>query len=122
MSRRRFERLVSRAVRDLPAEIRDHLNNVAIAIEDWPSDEDLAAAGLEPGETLLGLYQGTPLTGRTSDYGLTLPDKITIYQGPLEQACPSDWAVRSEVQTTVIHELAHHFGLSDADLHRYGLD
>jgi predicted Zn-dependent protease with MMP-like domain len=122
MSRRRFERLVARAVRELPATIRDRLDNVAIVVEDWPSDDDLRAAGLAPGETLFGLYQGTPLTGRTSDYGLTLPDKITIYQGPLEAACASDWAIRAEVQTTVVHELAHHFGLSDDDLHRFGLD
>lgn len=122
MSRRRFERLVSRAVRELPPEIRNRLDNVAITVEDWPSEEDLRAAGLGPGETLFGLYQGTPLTGRTTDYGLALPDKITIYQGPLEQACASDWAIRAEVQTTVIHEFAHHFGLSDDDLHRLGLD
>lgn len=122
MSRRRFERLVSRAVRELPPAIREHLNNVAITIEDWPSAADLEAAGLGPGDNLFGLYQGTPLTGRTSDYGLTLPDKITIYQGPIEAACASDWAIRAEVQTTVVHELAHHFGLSDDELQRYGLD
>lgn len=122
MSRRRFERLVSRAVRELPPTIRERLNNVAITIEDWPSPEDLEAAGLGPDDMLFGLYQGTPLTCRTSDYGLTVPDKITIYQGPLEAACASDWAIRAEVQTTVIHELAHHFGLTDDDLRRYGLE
>jgi predicted Zn-dependent protease with MMP-like domain len=97
------------------------LSNVAIVVEDWPTAKDMDDAGLDEGDTLLGLYQGTPLTGRTSDYGLTLPDKITIFQGPIEQMCPSDWKIQAEVQVTVVHELAHHFGISDETLHHFGL-
>ncbi|MCL6647042.1 MAG: metallopeptidase family protein [Chloroflexi bacterium] len=122
MSRRRFERLVARAVRDLPPRIRERLDNVEIVIADWPTREDLAAAGLDEGETLFGLYQGIPLTGRTTSYGFALPDKITIFQGPIEEACRSDWAIRQEVQRTVLHELAHHLGFSDDDLARFGLE
>ncbi|GIW09257.1 MAG: Zn-dependent protease [Dehalococcoidia bacterium] len=122
MSRRRFERLVARAVRDLPSRIRERLDNVEIVIADWPTREDLAAAGLDEGETLFGLYQGIPLTGRTTSYGFALPDKITIFQGPIEEACRSDWAIRQEVQRTVLHELAHHLGFSDDDLARFGLE
>lgn len=121
MSRRRFERLVARAIRDLPPAIRDRLDNVDIVIEDRPGPEHLMDQHLDDNDTLFGLYQGTPLTARTSEYGLVLPDKITIFQEPLEAFCSSDYSIRAEVQTTVIHELAHHVGLSDDDLDRLGL-
>jgi predicted Zn-dependent protease with MMP-like domain len=122
MSLDRFETLVSLAIRDLPEDIRNHLENVAIVIEERPSPEDLMAAGVPEGYTLFGLYLGTPLSVRTSDYGLVLPDKITIYKEPLEDACGSDWAIRSQVQKTVQHELAHHLGFGDEDMGRMGLD
>ena len=71
---------------------------------------------------LFGLYEGVPLTERTSDYGLVLPDKITIFQEPLEDAFSDDAELVAEVRTTVIHELAHHFGISDEELERLGLE
>lgn len=118
MRRRRsdFERLVYRALRTLPRELAARLDNVVIIVKDWPSPDELASSGLPPGETLFGLYQGTPLTERTSAYGLTLPDRILIYQGPIEDACVSDREIVREVRETVIHEIAHHFGISDERL------
>ena len=118
MERARFRRLVQRALRTLPDEVQAALDNVAVVIEREPSLEDLRPAGLGPGETLFGLYVGTPLTER-SDYGLTLPDRIVIYQGPLERRFhPRD--IPHEVATTVLHELAHHFGIEDSRLDALG--
>jgi predicted Zn-dependent protease with MMP-like domain len=120
MRRRRFEALVRQALATLPPELRRLLDDVAIVVEDWPSAEDLATAGVPPGETLFGLYIGVPLTERASGYGMTLPDKIIIFQGPLEDWCRSHDELVQEVRTTVIHEVAHHFGISDARLAELG--
>lgn len=120
MRRRRFEALVRQALATLPPELRRLLDDVAIVVEDWPSAEDLATAGVPPDETLFGLYIGVPLTERTSGYGMTLPDKIIIFQGPLEDWCRSYDELVQEVRTTVIHEVAHHFGISDARLAELG--
>lgn len=118
MYRRRFERLVGKALRQLPADIRQYIDNVAVVVEDEPGPEHLAAAGLPPGDTLLGLYQGIPLTERTSSYGLVLPDRITIFRKPIEAICSSDQEIVYQIRATVVHELAHHFGLSEARLRR----
>lgn len=119
MDRTRFRRLVQRALRSLPPEVHAALDNVAVVIAREPSADDLRHAGLRPGETLFGLYVGTPLTER-SDYGLTLPDRIVIYQGPLERHFhPRD--IPHEVATTVLHELAHHFGIEDDRLDALGM-
>ena len=120
MDRSRFRRLVQRALDELPPEIDAYLDNVAIVIEREPTPEDLAEAGLGPGHTLFGLYVGTPLDTRGS-YNMALPDRITIYQGPLERAFhPSD--IPTEVRRTVLHELAHHLGFSEREMERLGLD
>lgn len=115
MHRDRFRRLVLRAVRSLPPELANYLNNVDVVIEREPSADDLA-----PDEhDLFGLYVGIPLTER-EQYGMTLPDRIVIFQGPLERHFdPRD--IPREVQTTVIHELAHHFGIDDERLEALGL-
>lgn len=118
MYRRRFERLVARALRRLPPDIQALMDNVAVVVEDEPTPAQLASAGLPAGETLLGLYQGIPLTERTASYGMALPDKITIFQGPIEGICDSDQQIVHEIRRTVIHELAHHFGLGEDDLRR----
>lgn len=120
MRRRRFEALVRQALDTLPPDLQRLLDDVAIVVEDWPSAEDLAAAGVPPGETLFGLYIGVPLTERGSGYGMTLPDKIIIFQGPLEDWCHTYDELVQEVRTTVIHEVAHHFGISDARLAELG--
>ncbi len=120
--RERFEQLVADAIDGLPDEILAMLDNVEIVVADSPTPEQLVTTDpLEEGELLLGLYEGIPLTERSSSgYGLVLPDKITLFQRALESICPTEEALRQEVQVTVVHELAHHFGISDARLDELG--
>ncbi len=122
MERRRFLRLVGRALAELPSPYREWLENVDVVVERRPGRRHLRTAGLGSRETLFGLYEGVPLTERGSDYGMVLPDKITIFQEPLEREFLADDELVEEVRRTVLHELAHHFGLSDQELERLGLD
>ena len=115
-----FEELVLDAVAELPEELLSHLDNVAILVEQWPSAEQMAEHGLESRDELMGLYEGIPLTDRAG-YNLVLPDKITIFQGPLEAMCSTREEIAAEVQLTVAHEIAHHFGLDDERLEELGL-
>ena len=116
MDRERFEWLVAKAVEGLPEEFRSKLENIDVVVEDYPSPSQLASAGLRRGQTLLGLYEGVPLTRRTSHYGLVAPDKITIFQKPIEAKCRYDAEITAEIQRVVRHEIAHHFGIGDAKL------
>jgi len=120
LSRRRFEQLVAGALKGLPEEFRRRLDNVAVIVKDKPSAETLTRQGLGTGETLLGLYEGIPLTDRTSAYGLVLPDRLTIFQQPIEEMCRTEAEIKRQVQRTVIHEVGHFFGISDAELERLG--
>lgn len=122
MERRRFLRLVRRALAELPSPYSEWLANVDVLVERRPRPDHLRTAGLGPGETIFGLYEGVPLTERTSDYGLVLPDRITIFQEPLEREFLDDAELGEEVRRTVLHELAHYFGISDEELERLGLD
>ena len=122
MERRRFIRLVQQALADLPSPFRDWLENVDVVVERRPQRHHLREAGLGPDETLFGLYEGVPLTSRGSDYGMVLPDKISVFQEPLEQEYEDEAELIDEVRRTVLHELAHHFGTSDEELERLGLD
>jgi predicted Zn-dependent protease with MMP-like domain len=115
-----FEKLVAQALEDLPGFFREKLQNIEVVIADWPTEAERRAVGLKPGQLLFGLYQGIPLTRRTSHYGLVLPDKITIYQMPIEQVCRTPERIIHQVQRTVKHELAHHFGISDDRLRDLG--
>src|SRR3712207_6119038 len=117
--RRAFERLVIKALDDLPPEIQAMLDNVEIVLEDEPSTEQLGP-GAEDGETLFGLYQGVPLTDRGSGYSMVLPDKISIFRGPLEREFRSPSEIARQVRVTVIHELAHHGGIDDDRLEELG--
>lgn len=118
MDRDRFRRLVQRALRELPAGARRQLDNLEITIEREPSGEDLDAS--DEGQMLFGLYVGTPLTER-ADYHLTVPDRIVIFQRPLERAFhPRD--IPEQVRITVLHEIAHHFGIDDERLHELGYE
>jgi len=119
MERRRFLRLVRQALSDLPSPYRDWLENVDVVVERRPSRRE--RAGLAPGETLFGLYEGIPLTSRES-YGMVLPDKITIFQEPLEEEFGDEAELIEEIRRTVLHELAHHFGGSDEQLKEIGFD
>ena len=116
MQRERFTGLVEEAMRRIPKRFRDEMRNVAVVVEDEPPPEPLLDLEVEPGDTLFGLYHGTPLTERDSTYGNTLPDRISIYQGPIEDACESDEDIRQCVAETVIHEFGHYFGLSEEEI------
>ena len=112
-----FEELVADALDSLPEEIAAAMENVEVVVEDEPSLEDLAR--LPRGHTLLGLYHGVPLTNRYG-YGNMMPDKISIFRGPITRAARTRDAIREQVRRTVIHEIAHHFGISDERLHELG--
>jgi predicted Zn-dependent protease with MMP-like domain len=111
LEKARFEELVAEAVGDLPEEFLDKLENVDVVVEDSPARSQLGRAGR--GMTLLGLYEGVPHTERTRGYNMILPDKITIFQKPIEAICRSEKEVVVEVRRVVQHEIAHHFGLDD---------
>jgi predicted Zn-dependent protease with MMP-like domain len=116
MRRERFEQLVAMAVDALPEEFLGRLENVDVVVEDHPTHAQLAEAKLRGGETLLGLYEGVPLTERTHYYGMVPPDKITIFQRPIEFRCRNDAEITAEIKSVVQHEIAHHFGIDDARL------
>ena len=118
--RQRFERLVARALDEMPPEVAAMLDNVAVIVEDEPQPPHLAQWADAP-ETLFGLYEGVPRTERDSHYGLVLPDKVTIFRGPLERAFRSPQAIAREVRITVAHELGHHLGFGEERLEELGL-
>jgi len=116
MELERFEELVRRGLDLIPGEIAERMNNVDIEVQDMPSPQQLAAAGVPSGHTLLGLYVGIPLTRRSSGYNMAMPDRIIIFQRPLERISRNEDALVDRVRDTVIHEVAHHFGISDERL------
>jgi len=118
MTRRQFEALVERALRRLPRKFKDKLANIAVVVENWADDETLAEMGIEPPDTLYGLYRGVDLTNRDSNYGNVLPDTVTIYQGPIEEDCADEEEMAELVRDTVIHEIGHYFGLDDETMER----
>ncbi len=126
MKRAQFETLARRALERLPKQLRDHLGTVEFVIEDWPSRELLESLDMHPDDdTLLGLYDGVPLTER-QDYGmhdgapLPVADTIYIFQKALEEACDTDEALVEEIRVTVLHEIGHHFGLDEDEIERLG--
>jgi predicted Zn-dependent protease with MMP-like domain len=116
MTRQRFTQLVEEALREIPRRFRREMKNVAVIVEDEPSPAILDEMEIEPGDTLFGLYQGTPLPERGWSYGNTLPDRISIFQGPIEDACRDDEEIRDCVAETVIHEFGHYFGMSEEEI------
>lgn len=110
-----FEALVAKALDDLPEEFAALLENVAVVVEEEPTEEELASVDLDPEDDLLGLYQGVPLAERDSFYA-ALPDRVIIYRGPILRLCNSRREVIREVRDTVVHELGHHFGLDEDDM------
>ncbi|MFH0768108.1 MAG: metallopeptidase family protein [Chloroflexota bacterium] len=116
MNQEEFARLVDKALEGLPEEFLTRLENIEIVVEEEPTPDQIRNSGLGRGGTLLGLYEGVPQTRRTSYYGMVLPDKITIFQKPIEAKCRTDAEIFTEINKVVKHEIAHHFGISDARL------
>ena len=116
MDRSSFEQIVENALRRLPRQFKHKIKNISIEVEDSPSRETLAGMGIKHG-TLLGLYQGVPLTEREWNYGNVLPDRIVIYQRPIEQSAHSLEEIEEIVLDTVVHEIGHYFGFDDETLY-----
>jgi predicted Zn-dependent protease with MMP-like domain len=113
MTKERFTELVEEALRQIPRRFRNAMKNVAVIVEDQPPLHILREMEIEPPDSLFGLYQGTPLPERGWTYGNTLPDRISIYQGPIVEACQDDEEIRDCVAETVIHEFGHYFGMDE---------
>ena len=113
MDRRAFEALIGDVIRELPEEFRKKLNNVAIIVEDYPSAELIERMSLGPDDTLFGLYEGVPLTERGFFEEPLYPDRILIFQRAIEDECDSPEEVKDELKTTLVHEVAHFFGMDD---------
>lgn len=122
VGRQRFEELVQEALDSIPETLWEQIDNLVVTVEEWPTRVQLQRMGLAPGHTLLGLYEGVPLTERTHHYGLVPPDKITIFRRTILNVCPpgDEAAIRAQVRRTVLHEVAHHFGIDDDRLHEIG--
>ncbi|MGD2065455.1 MAG: metallopeptidase family protein [Dehalococcoidia bacterium] len=118
MQREKFEALVAKAIDNLPPEFQRKLENVDIVVEDWPTRGQLRQVKHRHPAQLLGLYQGVPQTRRGRRYGLVLPDKISIFQKPIEESCRFDREIAVTIEEVVRHEIAHHFGLDDKTLHQ----
>ncbi len=122
VSLKAFEALVAEALDDLPPYVRQRMDNVAVLVEEWPEPDRLERFGLNPDQELLGLYEGVNRLERTGSYHLATPDRITLFWRPLvdEVGSGDREALRREVRKTVIHEVAHHFGIDDEELERLG--
>ena len=117
MSRAEFERLVAESVTLIPRRFRQEITNLALVVEDEPGAELLADMEIEPPDSLFGLYHGTPLPERTWGFGNNLPDRITIYQRPIEEECDGDEdEIRAMIGETLIHEVGHYFGMSEEQI------
>ena len=121
MRHQRFEVLVERALDGLPEHVQRLLENVAIVVEDEPTPDQLRSGGSGPDDTLYGLYEGTPATVYGADYA-AFPNKISLFRLPLEEDFADPTELAMEVRRTVIHELAHHAGIDEERLERFGLD
>jgi predicted Zn-dependent protease with MMP-like domain len=116
MSREEFERLVVEAVTLIPKRFRREMKNLALVVEDEPTPELLEEMEIVPPDSLYGLYQGTPLPERTWGFGNSLPDRITLFQRPIEEDCEDEDDVRAVIGETLIHVVGHYFGLSEEEI------
>jgi predicted Zn-dependent protease with MMP-like domain len=116
VTRARFLKLVDEALETIPPDFQAAMKNIAIVVEDEPSPEQLASVDIEPPDTLLGLYEGTPLTERQWAHGNALPDKITLFQFPIEDASEDEDDLVVAIGETLIHEVGHYFGLSEEQI------
>jgi predicted Zn-dependent protease with MMP-like domain len=118
MERERFEKLVKKALADLPQTFKKHLQNVAVLVEDYPSKETRSRTGTPSYSTLLGLYHGIPFKHRGPFYGNAPPDVIVLFQRPIENLCATDEEVQEKVKEVLLHEVGHYFGLSEKELRK----
>src|SRR5687768_9552958 len=116
MTRDAFEQLVAEALKLIPRRFQREMKNLALVVELEPTAELLAEMEIEPPDSLYGLYQGTPLPERTWGYGNALPDRITIFQRPIEEDCEDEDEIRAVIGETLIHEVGHYFGLSEEEI------
>ena len=116
MTRVAFERLVREAITLIPPRFRREMENLAIVVEAEPTPELLEEMEIDPPDSLYGLYQGTPLPERTWAFGNALPDRITIFQRPIEEDCEDEHDMRAVIGETLIHEVGHYFGLSEEEI------
>ena len=116
MTREKFERLVVEAITLIPKRFRREMKNLALVVEDEPGIELLHEMDIVPPDSLYGLYQGTPLPERDWGFGNVLPDRITLYQRPIEEDCDDEDDVRAVIGETLIHEVGHYFGLSEEEI------
>ena len=119
ISREQFQNLVLQALSDLPEDVRHSIQNVDVVVDDVASINQIAGTGIENAMDLLGLYEGIPLTERYG-YDMVLPDKVTLFQKPIESICDTQEQMAEEISKTLIHEIAHHFGLDDDHIDRLG--
>jgi predicted Zn-dependent protease with MMP-like domain len=117
-----FDRVLRMALSELPPEFRKALDNVAVVVEEWPPDWLLEELGIPPEDTLYGFYHGVPLPERSFLDSGNLPDKISIYRGPLEEDYPDREELRREIRVTLLHEIGHYFGMDEEELSRLGYE
>lgn len=122
MARIDFQDILRQALDDLPELFRQALDNVEIVVEDWPPDWLLDELGIPPEETLYGFYHGVPLPERSVTLSGNLPDKISIYRGPLQEDFPRAADLRRQIRMTLFHEIGHYFGMDEEELERLGYE
>jgi len=116
MTREQFTELVEEALKEIPKRFRDEMKNVAVVVEDEPPAHVLEEMEIEPPDSLYGLYQGTPLPERSFSAPIQFPDRITLYQKPIEEDCEDEDEIRAVIGETLIHEVGHYFGLSEEEI------
>jgi predicted Zn-dependent protease with MMP-like domain len=117
-----FQAILRQALDDLPELFRQALENVEVVVEDWPPDWLLDELGIPPDETLYGFYHGVPLPERSVSLSGNLPDKISIYRGPLQEDFPAPADLRRQIRVTLFHEIGHYFGMDEEALERLGYE
>jgi predicted Zn-dependent protease with MMP-like domain len=120
LSNKEFDKIVQRAIRRIPDEIRMHLDNILITVRQWPDPDLLEEMGYPPDEPLLGVYWGVPLSERSAAEPPLYPDTIFIFKGPLEEMCAHLQELEDEIEITVVHEIAHFIGISEERLAELG--
>jgi len=116
MEKRKFKKLVTEAIEELPKSFKEKMENVYVVVEDFPSREIMKQQKLRSAFNILGLYQGIPLKTRGLSYTNVLPDKITIYQKSIESICDDEIQVRKRIKEVLMHEVGHHFGFNEKEL------